>query len=142
MNIQQLSVFIENKAGTMLKILNILTENGIQLLAVNIADTVEYGIFRIICSEPAKAFQALKEAGLSVTLSDVFAIELENEVGALGKVLETFHKENISITYLYSFLLKGKGIMIFRTTDNERTREVMGLYDMHFIAESNLYNLA
>lgn len=141
MTIQQLSVFIENKSGTMLRILKLLKEEGIQLLAVNIADTVEYGIFRIICSEPAKAYKVLKQAEVSVTLTDVFAIQLDDEVGELARTLEIFNNENISITYLYSFLLNGKGIMIFRTADADRTREVIILNNMHFIAERDLYTL-
>ncbi|MBQ0103176.1 MAG: amino acid-binding protein [Prevotellaceae bacterium] len=141
MTIQQLSVFVENKSGAMLHILNLLKAEGIQLLAVNIADTVEYGIFRIICSEPSKAYNVLKDAKVSVTLTDVFAIELDDEVGELANVLEIFNKEGISITYLYSFLLNGKGIMIFRTIDNERTREVINLNHLKFITEPNLYTL-
>ena len=98
MTIQQLSVFVENKSGAMLQILNLLKAEGIQLLAVNIADTVEYGIFRIICSDPSKAYNVLKDAKISVTLTDVFAIELNDEVGELANVLEIFNKDGISIT--------------------------------------------
>lgn len=141
MTIQQLSVFIENKSGTMLQILKLLTKEDIQLLAVNIADTVEYGIFRIICSEPSKAHQVLKEHGISVTLTEVFAIELDDEVGELAKTLETFKDEDISITYLYSFLLNGKGIMIFRVVDDEKTREVILKHGMKYIEEHDLYRL-
>ncbi len=141
MTIQQLSVFVENKSGAMLQILNQLKAEGIQLLAVNIADTVEYGIFRIICSDPSKAYNVLRDANISVTLTDVFAIELNDEVGELANVLSIFNKEGISITYLYSFLLNGKGIMIFRTGNSEHTREVILLNKLKFITEPNLYTL-
>ncbi|MBO4397638.1 MAG: amino acid-binding protein [Bacteroidaceae bacterium] len=141
MTIQQLSVFVENKSGAMLNVLQLLKSEGIQLLAVNIADTVEYGIFRIICSEPSKAFKLLKDANISVTLTDVFAIELDDKVGELANTLEIFHKEGISITYLYSFLINKKGVMVFRTADSERTREVIMLNNMKFIAEKDLYTL-
>ena len=125
----------------MLNVLQLLRSEGIQLLAVNIADTVEYGIFRIICSEPSKAFKLLKEANISVTLTDVFAIELDDKVGEMARTLEIFHKEGISITYLYSFLINKKGIMVFRTAESERTREVIMLNNMKFIAEKDLYTL-
>ena len=141
MTIQQLSVFVENKSGAMLQILNQLKAEGIQLLAVNIADTVEYGIFRIICSDPSKAYNVLRDANISVTLTDVFAIELNDEVGELAGVLSIFNREGISITYLYSFLLNGKGIMIFRTGNSEHTREVILLNKLKFITEPNLYTL-
>ena len=80
MTVQQLSVFIENKAGTLLKVLELLKEAKIQLIASTIADTVEYGIYRIICSEPMRAYNTLKEANISVALSDVFALTLDNRL--------------------------------------------------------------
>ena len=73
MTIHQLSVFVENKSGTLLQVLNLLKEANIQLIASTISDTVEYGIYRIICSEPQRALDTLKEAGISASVSDVFA---------------------------------------------------------------------
>ena len=87
MTISQLSIFIENKSGTLLQVLNLLKEAGISLIASNIADTVEYGICRIICGEPARAYSVLKEAGIAVALSEVFAIEMDNEVGSAAKAI-------------------------------------------------------
>ena len=109
MTIQQLSVFIENKSGTLQKVLNLLKEAGIQLIASTIADTVEYGIYRIICSEPKRAYETLKEAGISVALSDVFAITLDNQPGRAADAITIFSEAQIGITYLYSFLLGNKG---------------------------------
>ena len=74
MTVQQISIFVENKQGTLLKVLELLKEANIQLVASTIADTVEYGIYRIICSEPQRAFTTLKGAGISVAISDVFAL--------------------------------------------------------------------
>ena len=110
MTIQQLSVFIENKSGTLQRVLNLLKEAGIQLIASTIADTVEYGIYRIICSEPKRAYETLKEAGISVALSDVF-------------------------------LLGNKGILIFRTDNPDRAREVIILNNLSFVAEKDLSTL-
>lgn len=125
MTIQQLSVFIENKSGTLQKVLNLLKEAGIQLIASTIADTVEYGIYRIICSEPKRAYETLKEAGISVALSDVFAITLDNQPGRAADAITIFSEAQIGITYLYSFLLGNKGILIFRTDNPDRAREVI-----------------
>ena len=100
MTIHQLSVFIENKSGTLVKVLNLLKEVGIQLIAITIADTSEYGICRIICSEPAKAFETLKEAGIAVSLCEVFAIELDDEPGRAAEAIDIFAREGISIAYL------------------------------------------
>ena len=136
MTIQQLSVFIENKSGTLQKVLNLLKEAGIQLIASTIADTVEYGIYRIICSEPKRAYETLKEAGISV-----FAITLDNQPGRAADAITIFSEAQIGITYLYSFLLGNKGILIFRTDNPDRAREVIILNNLSFVAEKDLSTL-
>ena len=78
MVVHQLSVFVENKSGTLLRVLDLFKDAGIQLIASTISDTVEYGIYRIICSEPARAYDVLKAAGISASMSEVFAITLDN----------------------------------------------------------------
>lgn len=141
MTISQLSIFIENKSGTLLQVLELLKKAGISLIASNIADTVEYGICRIICSEPARAYTELKKAGIAVALSDVFAIELDNQVGRAADAIAILAKEGISITYLYSFLVNGKGVLIFRTDNAERASEAIILNDMKFIGDKDLSSL-
>ncbi len=141
MTIQQLSVFVENKAGTLQRVLQILKEARIQLIASTIADTVEYGIYRIICSEPARAYEELKKAGISVALSDVFAIALDNQPGRAADAIQIFSEAHIGISYLYSFLLGGQGILIFRTDDAERARETIILNNLKFIADKDLSSL-
>ena len=135
MTVQQLSVFIENKAGTLLKVLELLKEAKIQLIASTIADTVEYGIYRIICSEPMRAYNTLKEANISVALSDVFALTLDNQA------IKIFSDAKIGITYMYSFLLGDKGILIFRTDNPDRAREVIILNNLSFVADKDLSSL-
>lgn len=141
MTVQQLSVFIENKAGTLLKVLELLKEAKIQLIASTIADTVEYGIYRIICSEPMRAYETLKNAGISVALSDVFAITLDNQAGRAAEAIKIFSDAKIGITYMYSFLLGNKGILIFRTDNPDRAREVIILNDLSFVADKDLSTL-
>ncbi|WP_455674886.1 amino acid-binding protein [Phocaeicola sp.] len=141
MTVQQLSVFIENKAGTLLKVLELLKEANIQLIASTIADTVEYGIYRIICSEPMRAYETLKDAGISVALSDVFALTLDNQVGRAADAIKIFSDAKIGITYMYSFLLGNKGILIFRTDNPDRAREVIILNNLSFVADKDLSTL-
>lgn len=141
MTISQLSIFIENKAGTLLQVLELLKKAGISLIASNIADTVEYGICRIICSEPARAYDELKKSGIAVALSDVFAIELDNQVGRAADAISILAKEGISITYLYSFLVNGKGVLIFRTDNAEQASEAIILNNMKFISDKDLVSL-
>ena len=122
---KQLSIFIENKRGTLLTVLNVLKGAGIQIIASTISDTQDFGIYRIICDDPERAFIVLREQSISATLTDVFAIQLEDKPGEAARVLALFAEADISIAYMYSFLLSGKGILVFRTSDTERTKQVI-----------------
>ncbi len=142
MTIHQLSVFVENKSGTLLRVLELLKEANIQLIASTISDTVEYGIYRIICSEPMRAYETLKEAGISANLSDVFAIMLDNRPGCAADAIRSFSNAGIGISYLYSFLLSGKGILVFRTDSPEQTRKVILDKGLNYIEEKHLLEMA
>jgi hypothetical protein len=141
MTIHQLSIFIENRSGTLIKVLEVLKQSGIQIIASTIADTAEYGIYRLICSEPQRAFEELKKAGVAVALSDVFAVELDNQPGRAADAIEIFSKADISIAYMYSFMLDGKGILIFRTDNAEQARETIIQNGLKVIAEEQLTTL-
>lgn len=142
MTVHQLSVFVENKSGTLLKVLELLKEGNIQLIASTISDTVEYGIYRIICSNPQKAFTILKDAGITANISEVFAITLDNTPGQAANAIQSFAEAGIGISYLYSFLLGGKGILIFRTDNNEKAREVIIEKKLNYVEEKDLSLLA
>ena len=103
---------------------------------------MEYGIYRVVCSEPTRAYLILKDAGIPVALSDVFALVLENTPGSAADAIELFTNEGISITYMYTFLLKGKGIIVFRTDNADKARETIILNNLKFIAEKDLNALA
>ena len=142
MTIHQLSIFIENRSGTLIKVLNALKEANIQIIASTIADTAEYGIYRLICSNPMQACEELKKANVAVALSDVFALEIDDQPGRAADAVKTFSEAGISITYMYSFLLRGKGILIFRTDNAEKAREAILLNNLKFIVEKDLTALA
>lgn len=138
MTIHQLSIFIENRSGTLIKVLEALKEAGIQIIASTIADTAEYGILRIVCAEPQRACEELKKAGIAVAISDVFALQLDNKPGGAADVITLFSKAGISITYIYSFLYGGKGILVFRTDNTELARETITRNNLPFIDEKAL----
>ena len=138
MTIHQLSIFIENRSGTLIKVLEALKEANIQIIASTIADTAEYGILRIVCAEPMRACEELKKAGIAVAISDVFALQLDNKPGCAADVIELFSKAGISITYIYSFLYGGKGILVFRTDNTELARETITRNNLPFIDENTL----
>ena len=138
MTINQLSIFIENRSGTLVKVLEALKEANIQIIASTIADTAEYGILRIVCSEPQRACEELKKAGIAVAMSEVFALQLDNKPGGAADVITLFSKAGISITYIYSFLYAGKGILVFRTDNTELARETITNNNLPFLDEKTL----
>jgi len=119
-------------------VLQILKETNIQIVASTIADTAEYGIYRLICSEPLRAYEELKNGGVAVALSNVFALELDDVPGRAADAVETFSKAGISIAYMYTFLLRGKGIMVFRTENSEEAEKVILDNKLQFIQEPDL----
>ena len=125
MTIKQISIFVENKSGTLLKVLNALKEAHIQIIASTISDTVEYGIYRIICDNPSKAISLMKEKGINAVENDVFAIVLDDTPGQAAAAIQYFTEAGINISYMYSFLVGGKGILILRTNDTEKTQEII-----------------
>ena len=141
MTVHQLSVFIENKSGALVRVLRLLKQEKIQLIASTIADTIDYGICRIICSQPEKAYNVLKDAGVSVSLCEVFAVELDDRPGMAADAIELFASEGISIAYLYSFLLNGKGVLIFRTDNPGRAAGIIASNGLRAIQEKDLSRL-
>lgn len=138
MTIKQLSIFIENKGGTLIKVLDLLSKAGIQIIASTVADTKDYGIYRVLCNAPAQAYLLLKETGLNVQLSDVFALSIDDEPGRAAAAVKSISDAGVSILYLYSFLWKGKGVLVFRTDQSEKAKEVIMLDKLTFLTEEDL----
>ncbi len=138
MTINQLSVFIENRSGTLIKVLQVLKQAQIQIIASTIADTAEYGIYRLICSEPLRAYEEMKKAGIAVALNDVLALQLDDEPGRAAEAVEAFSNAGINIIYMYSFLLSGKGIMVFRTDNRQKALQVIADNHLKYIDEKAL----
>jgi hypothetical protein len=127
MNVTQLSVFLENKPGHLQNILRILYQNNINIIALTIAETSDYGILRMIVNNPDKARQVLKEDNITSRMTDVLAIEIEDKPGSLYKLIETFSRKDINIEYMYAFSEKrnNKGVMVFRFGDIESAKNAL-----------------
>ena len=138
MTIRQVSIFIENQSGTLQKVLELIKRSQIQIIASTIADTADYGIYRIICNEPERACLELKEAGVAVTISNVFAVELGNRPGGAADVVARFSEAGVGITYMYAFVIEGRGILIFRTNQVEEAEKVIAANGLHALTESEL----
>ncbi len=138
MTIKQLSIFIENKGGTLIRVLELLGRNDIQIIASTIADTKDYGIYRVICDNPSRAYLVLKEEGINVQLTDVNAVYVENVSGEAARVIKLISDSSIHIAYMYSFLLKGRGVLIFRTSDPDKTNEIITINKLQSVFEADL----
>ena len=127
MGIKQISVFLENTAGRLGEVTNTLANAGINLRAISIADTEDFGILRIIADKTDDAVAALAAAGFTTGLSDVIAVEIEDVPGSLAKLMELFRQSKINIEYLYASLegKAGKAIVIFKLEDHEKGLKIL-----------------
>ncbi|NLK17558.1 MAG: ACT domain-containing protein [Clostridiales bacterium] len=125
MMVKQLSVFIENRPGRLYKITQLLSQHNIDLVMLSIADTKEFGILRIITSDIEKSFRVLKEAGYTVSITEMIGVEVPDRPGGLAEVLAVFDRCGISIEYLYSFARTSDkiAIILFRVEDSQSALE-------------------
>ena len=122
---KQISVFIENRQGTLTTILQLLKKGQIQLHAISIADTADYGICRMICNNPEKAVEILKNSGIAAAMADITAIVMENKPGSAADIVSAFAESGINLAYLYTFLLEDKLVLAFRPDNYEKTAEII-----------------
>ena len=141
MTLKQLSIFLENKSGRLTEVLETLGKEKINIIALSIADTSEYGILRLIVSDPEKAYRLLKDRGLSVNLTEVLSVKTATEAGSFAKLLRILSDENISIEYMYAFSVEGKAILVMRTEDKEKAIEAIHKHKIKLIRASDLYEL-
>ena len=137
MTIKQLSIFIENKEGTLTKVLELLSKAGIQIIASTIADTKDYGIYRVLCNQPTQAYLILKENGINVQLADVIALSIDDVPGRAAEAVKNLSASGVNILYLYSFLWKGKGVLILRTDNSDNANETIIINKMSFLTEAD-----
>lgn len=140
--ISQLSIFIENKPGSLETVLRLFKEAHIDLITTTLADTQDFGLFRVICTAPERACLVLKENGITVTLTKVQAIELDNRPGMAADALRCFAADDLNVKYLYSFLLKGKGVLIFRTDNVDKASAIIREKRFRSLEDSDLRTLA
>ena len=122
MKVKQLSVFVENQPGRLAAVAKTLGAAGINIMAMTIAETREFGVVRMIIADGDKGMAVLKGAGFTVTTTDVLAIEVMNRPGALAKVLGVFEKQGLNVEYMYAFVAKREdaAILVFRFDDTEK----------------------
>lgn len=132
MRIQQLSLFIENRSGSLSKVCRTLTENNINLRALSLADTKQFGILRLIVKDWERARDLLEAAGFVVKVTEVFALKVDDRPGGLGEVLAILDDNGLNIEYMYAFTYgsQDKAIMVFRFENPEAAVDSLQKHDI------------
>lgn len=126
MFINQVSVFIENRAGRLAEVSKKLASEGVNIRSLSLADSSDFGVLRLIVDNPAHCVATLTQAGFIAQLTEVLALEIEDRPGGLDRILSLFSENAINVEYMYAFVEKkaGNAIVIFKTGDNNRAREI------------------
>ena len=127
MTIPQISVFLENKAGQLADITGILSDNQINMRAINIAETADYGVLRLIVDDASKASSILLEQGFILTMTPVVGVAVPDTPGGLSKVLGVISRAEIDVEYMYSVFGQrdGQACMIFRVADSDALTKLL-----------------
>ena len=143
MFIDQISVFMENKKGRLSSLTRILADNGIDLVALSIADTADYGIMRAIVNDTPDAEKALRAAGFMVSTTRVLGVVVPDTPGGLSDVLEIFSRGDVSVEYLYSFVRhQGKNALImFKVTPVEKAVELLEKAGIELVTQEQVKKL-
>lgn len=140
MTIPQISVFLENKAGQLADITGILSQNQVNMRAINIAETTDYGVLRLIVDDAAKASSILLEQGFILTMTPVVGVAVPDTPGGLSKVLSVISSAEIDVEYMYSVFGQKDGLacMIFRVADSDALTVVLEQNGISTIAGEDL----
>jgi hypothetical protein len=137
--VKQISVFLQNRPGTLAELTKILLDNGINMRALTVADTADYGIVRMIVDNPSKILKILKTNEYLVSETDVIAVETADKPGGLYEIATVLGERCVNIEYLYTTLKKGKAIMILRVSDIEPALEALRNEGFRLVSEEELY---
>ena len=140
MTAKQISVFVENRKGRIGEVLQVLKGNGVNILSLSIADTSEYGLFRIIVDKPETGKKVLSEAGFSAMLSDIFIISVPHEPGSLHEILQVISDEEISVEYMYGLSVAGEeASIVLKTSDTDKAMQVFKKHGVKTLLDKELF---
>ncbi len=140
MTINQLSIFVENKAGTVAKITKNIADAGVSIRALSVADTQEFGILRLIVSDVEKAKEALSKNDCVVSVTKVIGVEIPDVAGGLSEVLELMSVNDINVEYLYAFItISGKhAYVVLRVEDNEKAAKILTENGVKLVTQNDI----
>ena len=139
MLIKQLSVFLENKSGRLNEVSKLLGSAGINMSAFTVADTSEFGILRLIVSDPDLACKVLRDNQFSVSLTEVICLNCPNEPGSLAEVLQILFDNEVSVEYLYAFSMCESAYVVLKPDHMEKCIRVLQAHKMELVKASELY---
>ncbi len=140
MFVKQISVFIENRQGMLAEFTKTLGEAGLDLIALSIADTTNFGILRAILADTERAFTVIREAGYAASLTDVLAVAVPDKPGGLSEVLIALQDAQVSVEYLYSFVrnVQENAVIIFRVNEPEKAVDVLNAKGVRLLTQDEV----
>ncbi|PWB87830.1 acetolactate synthase [Methanobrevibacter thaueri] len=143
MKIKQLSIFLQNKMGSLSKPLEVLTFANVNIRAMCMADTSEFGILRLVVDDPIKGKEALEENNYLVKITEIIAVEMNDTPGGLTTVLRAIKNNLIDLEYLYAFShnKEGKAILLLHADDIDRLIEILTAHGFTIVPAEEVYNL-
>lgn len=141
MKVEQIAIFLENKSGRMADITAILAQNGINIRAMSLADTADFGILRLIVNDTEKARNVLKDSGFTVGTTEVLVTEVGDKPGGLAHVLQIIKDADLNIEYMYAFTQKSgeTGLIIFRFDELDRAIDILGKANIRLLSGEEVY---
>lgn len=138
----QLTVFIENRAGRLCEVLNVLKENGVNIISMSLADTTEFGLLRLIVNDAAKGKEKLNESGFSSLLSNVSIIKIPHKVGSLQSLLKIIDQNGINIEYMYGLSVDSdQAYVVMKASDTEKIDSVLSANNVETLSCNDLANI-
>jgi hypothetical protein len=127
MSVKQISVFLENKKGRLAEVTLTLARERINIRALSLADTADFGVLRIIVDKPERCLAALKAASFVAQVTEVIAVEVEDAPGGLSRILEVLDRDNVNVEYMYAYVEKSRdnAVVICKIDDRERALQVL-----------------
>ena len=143
MAIKQLTVFVENKQGALVSITDTLSNHGINLRALSIAETKEFGILRLIVNDEATAEKILKDEGYLIKITDVVGVKIGDEPGKLSEALKVLNDNKINMEYLYAFMARTEkhAYVVIRVENNAAAEKALNAAGFHLITEADVDKL-
>ena len=138
--IKQISVFVENQPGSMMRVTSVLTESHVNIRAISTFDTPEFGILRLVVDDPAKAKESLTQKGFVTRVNDVIGAELKDEKGNLNQMLKILADGEINVNYIYSFVIREEKapVIVFHTDDFQKAEQVLKEAEVKLVEEAEL----